>query len=431
MKSFIDGIAGLRQRNVAGPVPYASPRALGGLFGGGQRSTRTVQLNAYGSVGTLFAIVNRLAHMTAKSDWHLYREQVDGRRVTLPGVPPARTEITSHAALNLWNKPNAFMTRQTFIESVQQHIDLVGEGWILVTRDPRVNFPTGLWPVRPDRMEPVPSTTSYLAGYIYHGPEGEQIPLNVDDILFIRQPNPLDPYRGMGPVQAILADLDASRYHAEWNRNFFLNSAQPGGVIEVDRALDDAEFDRMVERWREQHQGVAQAHRVAVLEQGKWVDVKYTMADMQFTELRNVSRDIIREAFAYPKSMLGDAQDVNKANAITGSEDFARWMIDPRLHRFQTTLNSFYLPMFGPTGDRRFFGYDDPVPQNRQADDAERLSKAQSAQYLVSAGYDPAAVAEAVGLPPMATVPPPSPAPGAPAAGSSPEGPPGSHPAAG
>jgi hypothetical protein len=47
----------------------------------------------------------------------------------------------------------------------------------------------------------------------------------------------MDPYRGMGVVQTILVDLDATRASAEWNRNFFLNSAEPGGIVEVDRRL--------------------------------------------------------------------------------------------------------------------------------------------------------------------------------------------------
>ncbi|KKK81335.1 hypothetical protein LCGC14_2814460, partial [marine sediment metagenome] len=64
--------------------------------------------------------------------------------------------------------------------------------------------------------------------------------MGVDDVVQLKMPNPLDPYRGMGPVQSILADLDSERYSAAWNRNFFINGAEPGGIIEVDRRLDDA-----------------------------------------------------------------------------------------------------------------------------------------------------------------------------------------------
>ncbi|NIS37117.1 MAG: phage portal protein, partial [Actinobacteria bacterium] len=73
----------------------------------------------------------------------------------------------------------------------------------------------------------------FLAGFLYHGPNGEQVPLSLDEVIHIRYPNPLDPYRGLGPVQSAMIDLDSARYSAEWNRNFFVNSAEPGGHLET------------------------------------------------------------------------------------------------------------------------------------------------------------------------------------------------------
>jgi phage portal protein BeeE len=71
----------------------------------------------------------------------------------------------------------------------------------------------------------------------------------------------LDPYRGLSPVLSILPDLDTSRYAAEWSRAFFINSAQPGGIIEVPQPLSDPDFDQLRDRWNEQHKGVGNAHR--------------------------------------------------------------------------------------------------------------------------------------------------------------------------
>jgi phage portal protein BeeE len=196
--------------------------------------------------------------------------------------------------------------------------------------------------------------------------------------------------------------LDATRYSAEWNRNFFLNSAEPGGIIEVPHTLSDTEFSEMTARWSEQHQGVAQAHRVAILEQGKWVDRKYSMRDMQFTELRDVSREVIREAFGFPKPMLGTVEDVNRANAEAAEVVFARWLVVPRLERIKQALNNDFLPMFGTTGQGVEFDYCSPVPEDREADAADLTAKANAASQLVAAGYDPRDVLAVVGLADMA-----------------------------
>ena len=145
--------------------------------------------------------------------------------------------------------------------------------WVVDRAEGVSSIPLGLWPVRPDRMLAVPDRDNYLAGCIYTSPDGrEKIPLLPTDVIFNKYPDPVDPYSGCGPVQSVLTDIEAARYAAEWNRNYFLNSAEPGGVIQVDHSLDDDEFDALVDRWRETHRGVARAHRIAVLEGGAtWV----------------------------------------------------------------------------------------------------------------------------------------------------------------
>lgn len=399
------------------PVPYVSSRSSGLSFASPVKSSRGEQLAAMGSVGTLFAIVDATSQGTASAHWRLWRKARSGRAED-------RVEVTSHAALDMWRKPNAFFTQQELVEASQQHQDLTGECWWVISRNPRSPIPIEIWPVRPDRMDPVTSATDYLVGYTYTGPDGEKIPLDLDEVIFIRRPNPEDPYRGIGPVQSILTDLDATKYSAEWNRNFFLNSAEPGGIIQVDRRLGDDEFRELRMRWQEQHQGVAQAHRVAILEQGQWVDRKFTQRDMQFAELRAVSREVIREAFRFPVSMLGTAENVNRANAEAAEVVFARWLLVPRLDRIKGALNNDFLPMFYPEGtpdsaiDLEFDYDEDIVPPDREAESAELSAKVTAAVALIGAGFDALETMEALQLPTLAyTKPAPPPAPTAPGSG--------------
>lgn len=379
-------------RNLNMPVlPTVSPEA---------------QMRTMGSVGTLFAIVNRTSNATAQVNWKLWRSAKSG-------LPEERVEVTSHLALDLWNKPNEFMTRQEFVEAFQQHLDLAGEAWWVVGRNPALrSIPLELWPVAPHRMAPVPDKDEFISRYEYTGPMGERVPLGRDEVVFLRMPNPLDPYRGMGPVQSILTDLDSTRYSAEWNRNFFINSAEPGGIVQVDRRLSDDEFDEMRDRWHEQHRGVANAHRVAILEQATWVDRAFSQRDMQFVELRNVSREVIREAFGFPKSMLGTSDDVNRAVAEAQEVVFARWLLVPRLERIKGALNNDFLPLFGPASKGLEFDYENPVPEDLAAESAEMTAKANAAKTFIDTGFDPVDVLELLGLPDMAfkeKAPPPPP----------------------
>lgn len=382
------------------PVPLVSKSAASG--GGGAGAPSVGLLDRMGTVGTLFAIVNRTSTSTAAVEWDLYRVPKEGQQA--PGE--TREVITKHPALDLWRMPNPFMTTMDLVEIGQQHLDLTGECVLVITR--QGGIPLELWPVRPDRITPVPHPTDFLSGYIYKSPDGEKVPLKSEDVIHIKMPNPSDMYRGLGPVQALLTDLDSAKYSAEWNRNFFRNSAEPGGIIQVDRRLDDDEFNELRMRWNEQHRGVANAHRVAILEAGEWVDRKMTQRDMQFAELREVSRDVIMEAFSISRATMGITDGVNYAAAKAAKDQFAELLTTPRLRRWQQALNYRLLPMFepkrapgAPVVRTVEFDFVDPVGNDPEQENAERLSKAQAAQIYIESGFTATSVQEALGLPEM------------------------------
>ncbi|MFF4600149.1 phage portal protein [Amycolatopsis sp. NPDC001319] len=406
MASLLGGLVNRAPAAVAGqpPIPYTSRSARWSLPWGMSRE-REQQLAAPGANGTLFGIQERIGGAVAKATWHLYRKAKSGK-------DEDRVEVTSHPALDLWRKPNKFFNENRFKRAVQQHKDLVGEGWIVVRR--MGGLPIDMWHVRPDRMTPVPDPDTFLAGYIYTAPDGEQVPLDVDEVIPLLQPHPLDPYRGMGAVQAILADLDSARYSAEWNRSFFLNSAEPGGIIQVDKRLSDPEFDELRTRWNEQHKGVSKAHRVAILEQGQWVDRKMSQKDMQFVELRTATRDQILEAFGFPKSMLGVVEDANKANSEEANTMFAEWVTVPRLDDWRDALNWHLLPMYGDVGEGYEFDYDSPVPEDLAAEDARLTARSTAAKTFIDAGFTGESVQDALELPDglVWEKPEPQPAPG-------------------
>lgn len=387
------------------PVPQA-PRSARDVFnvftGRGQNTEDKMKrgMEQYAEVSTAFGIISRLAETTAMIDWHLYRKQTDGRRVYRE--VETRNEVTKHAAIDLLTRPNPLMDWMEFCETSIQHYDTCGEfWWVAAFGSIRAAGPLELWPMRPDRVKIVTDPYDALVGYIYVGPDGEQVPLTKDQVIHQRRPNPLDIYRGLGPLQALSVKLDSNKLAAEYNRNFFLNSAEPGGIIEIEDRLDDDEFRELSMRWQEQHKGVANAHRVAILEQGKWVERKFSMKDMAFPELAELSREDIREAFGYPKGMTGATEDVNKAVADANERMFGRYLLRPRLDKIKTAVNHQVLPMFGSTTKNLEWDYEDPVPEDREADSADRITKAQALKMFMEAGAKWESALEIVGLPAM------------------------------
>jgi HK97 family phage portal protein len=359
----------------------------------------TKEMEIYGAVSTLFAVVSKISNSCGSVAWNMSKPKVDGRQVYGERAEDNKP-VLRHVALDLWSKPNPFYPGSLFVEASQQHIDLTGECFWVVARNRLAAMPLELWIVRPDKMTEVPDDEEFLRGWIYSGPNGEKIPLEAADVIQVKMPNPLDPYRGLGPVQALMVDLGATAAAGEYNRNFFKNDASPGGVIEMDVRMSDSEWQEFNDRWRFSHQGVSNAHRVAMLENGaKWKDVAFSMRDMQFTELRNQSRDMILEAFGMSPHMIGRVEDINRANAEAAEDTYARWVLKPRLDRLKDALNHQLLPLFGSSGQGLEFNFEDPSLEDSEANNNALVAKSTAAKTLIEAGGKFESVLEAVGLP--------------------------------
>jgi HK97 family phage portal protein len=362
------------------PVPLV-PTRRGGLasaFAGSSAKAgedRTTPMERLGSVGTLFAVVDRCCTAVASQEWELYNRPADGK---IDGGDE-REPAGKHPALDLWRRPNAHMTTAELVYQLTQYRKLTGEWYLVIVRVPGTQVPLEVWPVRPDRMHPVPDAKNFLKGWIYKSPDGDDIPLPAADVIQSKVPNPLDPYRGLGVVQTILTELDASKYTAEWNRNFFLNSAEPGGIVQFEQNLSDQQWTEFVDRWRQQHQGVNNAHRVGVIENGTYVPRGYTQRDMEFTALREATRDQVIEAFGISRATLGITDGVNFAAAKAADTQFAKLVTVPELFALQQALNYRLLPQFYPgklsSEIPVEFDYESPVGTDTAEEAADRTSR--------------------------------------------------------
>ena len=305
-------------------------------------------VRAYGQVGWVFACVSRIASAVAETKWRLYTESEN-----------EKTEIIQHPLLELFAYVNKFHTGLEMLEQTQTFIDLTGEVFWLVIKD-RANTPAEIWVINPNKVKVVPDKKMYIKGYVYKNGK-EEIPLNVDDIVHIKLPNPTNPFRGQSPLGAVHADIEAEKYSSQYNRTFFQNSAEPSGVIQFEGTLTDSQYERLRYQWNKQYQGTSNAHKVAILEGGaSWQTAGVTQRDMQFRDLRIMNRDTIMGVYGMPKHILGIAEDVNRANAEASEYTFARWVLKPRLEIIRTKLNEVLIPMYNDPN--LTLEYDTPIP---------------------------------------------------------------------
>lgn len=390
------------------PVPAGNARWSGAAFGAlsGYGGDADAQIAMYKNNTPLYSAAGFNALATAGITWRLFQSH-DGRgRIS---GPDPRKEILNHQAVRVWNKPNDFMHGQFFREYFSLLLELTGLVYWVVVRN-AVGIPIAIWPIKRNCIVPIPDPKKFLLGYLYIGPMNERIPLGLDEVIPLQLVDPSDPLGGVAPAEPLMTDLESARYTSEFRRNYFKNSANPGGVIQIenDTNLTDDEFDELSERWAEQHRGVRNAHRVAIIERGKWIQNDQSLKDLMLVELRQDDRNTVYEAYRTSKALMGVAEDVNRANAEAAEYVFSKWNLVPKLARIRDALNFSFMPMFSSAANGQYYwDFDNPVPTDWQADAATTAANAHAAAELVAAGYDPVAVAEAMSLPNIPYVGPP------------------------
>lgn len=328
-------------------------------------------MDAYTNAGAAYGPIKKLCQSVALTDWKLYQQTKDksstNRKLIDDATAPAR-----HPATALWTQPNPYMTRRFFL-FLSELYKVTGGGvyWVIVQGGaagspypaPGLEADIELWPIRRDAITPVEGTTEYIAGYLYTRGR-EQIPLPVQAVIPIGWPDPHAPLQFAGPLGAIGTDLEAERYASQHNRNVFLNSGAPGGVIEFAEPIGPDRMNELVMRWRERHQGVNNAARVAVIEGGKWVETGQKNADMEYIAGRKFIQQEVMFTLGMPYSVML-TENVNLANATIGQKMYQRETVRPELEDIKEPLNLRVLPLLA---DSLTMDYEQEEPEDEAFD---------------------------------------------------------------
>ena len=353
-------------------------------------------LQVYGQIGWLFAANNLISQSVADVKWHLYEK--DGSQ--------KGDEVDDHPLIDMWSYINPFQTKYQFIQLTQMYIGLVGEAfWVLNFNN--LGVPAEMWLAPPQNMHIIPSPKTYISHYEYRSGVGS-LRLEVPEVIHIMNPNPFNPYRGLGAAQSIGVDLDSERYAANYQNRLFYNDAMPGLIIEYPEIPEDAERQKIRAEWDEIHRGWRNARKTGFLWGGaKANTLALTNRDMEFWRLRKVNRDIILGVYGIPSTMLG-VEGVGSRARVEGDDlVFAKNVIKPALTKIKEAINEQLVPLYD---DGWLFDFEDPVPENREAiiTEVEKLYPVgviTREEARTKLGYDPIPPEGETLAPPPASIP--------------------------
>jgi HK97 family phage portal protein len=304
----------------------------------------------------VYSAVNKRSNEIAQIDLHLYKKLTSKGKETYK-------EIIDHPVLDLLDRVNKIQTFTDLIKLTQIYKDLCGEAFWWIVKNAK-NEPIEIYPfLRPDLMQIATSATEFVTGYVYNAPGGEQIPFSADEIIHFKYPNPLDPYRGYSPIKAGEMSIATHNESSNWNWIFFKNQAKPHGIITFNTTITQDQIERIKTQWSQKHSGVENAFRIAVLGAGaSYQDIGFSMKDMDFKELKTMSRDEILAIFQVPLSILNPNESINRATAQVAKDVFLEQTIMPLMTDLVNVLNEFLLPLYGD--DSLIFDYSNKPPKD-------------------------------------------------------------------
>lgn len=217
----------------------------------------------------------------------------------------------------LHDAPNPEMTSFTLRETLMGHLGTWGNGYAEIAYNNAGGI-NALWPLRPDKMkverEWVGEGLDQRAGgliYKYTLPQkfgSKQVTLPAERVFHVKGLG-FDGRIGYSPIglqrQAVGLGLAAEEYAAR----FFANDARPGGVLRHPGKLSEEAHGRLSKSWKEQHQGLSQAHRLAILEEGmEYEQIGLPPEDAQFVATSKLSTVKVARMYRVPLHLIQEQE---------------------------------------------------------------------------------------------------------------------------
>ncbi len=347
------------KRLFGGRAKSYSLTSLAKAIGSSSAFSDSTLMQQYGKSVYVYACVDKIAKYTATIDLTLY-EIINSKGDV--------REVVNHPALDLLYKFNTVQTRSEFLRTTIINKKLTGKAYWYKVRNDRGNV-VELWNIRPDLVAVNKDSDGMLKDYSISMNGGATQTVPPEDIIFLRDPNPVDLFDGISPIQPARGRIQTEQSASDYQRDFFLNNARPDAFLKTQDNLSDEQVQGIYDTWNERHGGKGKNSKVGILEGGmEYQQVSLSQREMDYIESMKFTRDDILVAFGVPKAVV-TTDDVNRANAEAGMLMFINQTIKPEMQQLVEVLNEFLLvPDFA---ENLYLDFKDPTPQDRTQQLAE------------------------------------------------------------
>ena len=298
----------------------------------------TMAKQGYRKNELIFACVSKTANSASQVALRVYDKKTE-------------QEIPDHPLRKLIEKPNSEMAEYDFWSANSIYEDLAGTAYWEKERSAS-GAVVGLWPLRPDWISPVKSSSEFIAYYIYEVPgTNQKIPIPREDVLVFKNFDPLNMYNGWPPVAVAARVGDVDNSTTDFISMFWKSGGMPAGILSTVQHLQDAQVTSIRKRWAKRYGGFKNWQSPAILD----ADAKFQKVGLSFQEMgfevldeRNEAR--ICMVMDVPPILVGAAVGLKRSTYSNYAEARKAWWQDtlaPMYQHYDDVMNTQIAPDFG------------------------------------------------------------------------------------
>ncbi len=260
-------------------------------------------------------------------------------------------ERTNHYLHDIFNvSPNGTLTSFQFKEMMMAHVLLWGNCYAEIEWDGSGKI-IALHPIPPDKVQvkKIPNTREIYYEVKVENQQKKLPPYAMFHVAGLG----FDGLKGFSPIQMAKRTIGLTIAAEQFGENFYKNGTNTGGFFTADSSLSDAAYKRLKADLDEKYQGLGNAHRAMLLEEGlKFQSIGIPPDDAQFLETRKFQVNEIARLFRVPPHMIGDLDKATFSNIEQQSISFVMHTIRPWLERWEQVI---CLKLLSETERKRLF----------------------------------------------------------------------------
>lgn len=255
--------------------------------------------------------------------------------------------IPNHPLHLLIKKPNPFLTETQLWLLSSLYLDISGNCFWEKVRSASGRV-VELWPLRPDRMEIEPDADKFIRRYWYKI-GSLKYPIEPEDIIHFKSPDPLNDYFGMAPLRAGLRAVSIDNEANDFTKVMLQNYAIPPVAVMMEGKVDEENSRRLLTSWK---QKFGKDNRGDPMFAGGIKDIKtlgMSLADMTLPDLRSISESRICMIFNVQPILIGAKVGLDRstfANFSEARQVFQQDCMGPLRRIYADTIDRYLLTDF-------------------------------------------------------------------------------------